>query len=75
MLWTIFEGSSAWSLDAMREHSGASVYEIAFAMYLCKAEHARAVDWINQGAAPPETSGDGADSARLLPSLSGHLDR
>ena len=52
-LRTIFEGCPRHLLDALMENAGATVYEIARAMHLCGAKQARAMDWINQWAAPP----------------------
>lgn len=52
-LRTIFEGCPRRLLGALMENAGATVYEIARAMHLCEAKQARAVDWMNQWAAPP----------------------
>ena len=53
VLWSIFESAPRRELAAMITHAGASIYEIARAMHLCGAEHARGVDLINQWAARP----------------------
>ena len=68
VLWSIFESARRRELAAMITHAGASIYEIARAMHLCGAEHARGVDLINQWAArpKPETAreADGASPSR-----------
>ena len=53
ILRSVFEGAVPRELGALAENAGASIHDIARAMHLCHAQHATAVDWINQWAAPP----------------------